>query len=128
MIIESKFEPQPIDLVEVLLLAHELRLNKFKQSSSDSPSINLTQVSNKQDPESFSNFRGGSSHAGSYSGGFNHNGGCHGGASSGTDGGGGHGLASIASLISNVKCVTSMGKLLLFSIFALIGIISQIPL
>ena len=45
-------------------------LNKFKQSSSDLPSINLTQVSNKQDPKSFYNFRGSSSRGGSYSGSF----------------------------------------------------------
>lgn len=48
---------QPINQVEVPLLAHESRLNKFKKSLSDSPSINLTQVPNKQDPENFSNFK-----------------------------------------------------------------------
>ena len=96
-IIESKFEPQPIDQVEAFLLAHESHFNKFKQSSSGSPSI--AQVSNKQDPESFSNFRGGSSHEGSYSGGFNHNGGRQGGASSGAGGssGRGHGAGHYAN-------------------------------
>lgn len=78
VIIESNFEPQPIEQVGVLLLAHEARLNKFKQSFSESPSINPTQsplVPNKQDPESFSNFRGGSSHGGGFNGGFNYGGG-----------------------------------------------------
>lgn len=39
-IMESKFESLPIAQVEALLLAHESRLNKFKQSLSESPSIN----------------------------------------------------------------------------------------
>lgn len=77
VIIESKFEPQPIIQVEVLLLTHETCLNKFKQSLSESPSINYTQaqtVPNKQEPESFSNFHGGSSHGGGFGGGFNSSG------------------------------------------------------
>lgn len=44
-VIESKFEPSPVDEVEVLLLAHELRQNKFRQKENGaSSSINLTQT------------------------------------------------------------------------------------
>lgn len=93
VIIESKFEPQPIIQVEVLLLTHETCLNKFKQSLSESPSINYTQaqtVPNKsfvqQEPRSFYNFRGGSSHGSGFGGCFNCSGGWHGGASGGGGG------------------------------------------
>ena len=44
-IIESKFEPIPIEQVEALLLAHEACLNKFtKQKLSDSPLINYRKL------------------------------------------------------------------------------------
>ena len=51
-VIESKFQPLPIEEVEALLLAHEARLLKFRRHTSESPSINLTQVS----PNSSSSF------------------------------------------------------------------------
>lgn len=76
-VIESKFENSLVDEVEALLLAHELRLNKFcKKELSESSSINLTQssapsssqstdppqgqvhLSHTQDPNQFSGFRG----------------------------------------------------------------------
>ena len=37
-------------------------------------------------------------------------------------------MVPVTSLISNVRCITSMGTLLLFAIFPLMGIIIQIPL
>ena len=58
VIIESKFETQPLEQVEALLLAHEPRMIKFKQCLAESPLINFThsQTTNKsyshQDPES----------------------------------------------------------------------------
>jgi hypothetical protein len=43
LVIESKFDVMDHDEVEVLLLAHEFRLDKFKkQTLSDSASLNLT--------------------------------------------------------------------------------------
>lgn len=107
-IIESKFEPLPIEQVEALL-AHEARLNKFtKQTQSDSPSINYSQaqhkssaissdgyfVPNKTDQESFSAFRGGS--------------GCGGSSPHGRGGvgrrGGGSGCSHCGSRFANFQC------------------------
>jgi hypothetical protein len=42
-VIESKFDVMDLDEVEVLLLAHELRLSKFKkQPVADMANLNLT--------------------------------------------------------------------------------------
>ena len=43
-VIESKFQLLPIEEVEALLLAHEARLLRFRKHTSESPSIDLTQV------------------------------------------------------------------------------------
>jgi len=51
-IIESKFQPLPIEKVEALLLPHEAQLLKFQKHIFDSPLINLTQVN----PNSSSSF------------------------------------------------------------------------
>ncbi|PNX65249.1 hypothetical protein L195_g054448 [Trifolium pratense] len=40
--LESKFDVMDLDEVEVLLLAHKLRLSKFKQTVVDMASLNLT--------------------------------------------------------------------------------------
>ena len=45
-VVESKFGDMDLDEVEILLIAHELRLNKFKRSTvPDLGSLNLTHVS-----------------------------------------------------------------------------------
>ncbi|CAJ2662267.1 unnamed protein product [Trifolium pratense] len=50
-VIESRFDLLDLDEVEVLLLAHELRLNKFKkQTLSDVASLNLTHASPPPSP------------------------------------------------------------------------------
>ncbi|MCI16016.1 retrovirus-related Pol polyprotein from transposon TNT 1-94, partial [Trifolium medium] len=58
-VIESRFDILDLDEVEVLLMAHELRLNKFKkQTVSDVASLNLTHAN---PPPSSSTFEEGSS-------------------------------------------------------------------
>ncbi|MCI49178.1 hypothetical protein A2U01_0070421, partial [Trifolium medium] len=65
--IESRFDILDLDEVEVLLLAHELRLNKYKkQTVSDAASLNLTHAAPMQsttesevyEPD-YNSFRGG---------------------------------------------------------------------
>ncbi|KAG5019697.1 hypothetical protein JHK87_015552 [Glycine soja] len=89
----------PSLLIKLRRLYWLMILNKFKQSSSDLPSINLTQVSNKQDPKSFYNFRGSSSRGGSYSGSFN----CSGDGGASGRAGSGSGLGRGAGHFTNFQ-------------------------